>query len=87
MAQSPEKEASNTYAEAGEQVVCANKGHIICTVARPILIGELPTPDQFTSWHQPEPRVGQRYSTCRICQGHWFHGGPPLRLHFRDGWR
>lgn len=77
------------YAQIGETVTC-EAGHVICTVARDIPLGELFSWSFFTDWHpkQRKPLLGDSVPACRC--GRPFLSAPgvgPWRGHFLEGWR
>lgn len=74
------------FARAQERITC-EQGHLICTMARTVLIGEPIDPSRdFKHWQQTPPVVGQEGNTvrCSRCRGWWTESG---RFHFEDGWR
>jgi hypothetical protein len=75
------------YLYAGERVTCEN-GHRICVVGKDILMGQLPSEDDFLDWEMPEPNVGAPLPGCARCGAPWYRNypGTGIHVHTHRGW-
>lgn len=82
---------TDLWAKKGEHLTCEN-GHVIATVARDIVRGEIAKGDEWEGWTQSQPQTGSLPPlACGQCGAPFFGrtdaGGFRSLYHFEDGWR
>lgn len=77
------------YARKGEHVTC-ERGHVIGTFARDVVVGAVFCADMITDWHDKFSGLpGMSLETCPACGAPWVRArrGKPGMLHIETGWR
>lgn len=77
------------YAHAGEHITC-ERGHVIATVARDVVVGAVFTADMVKDWHHKFSGLpGMSLKPCPECGASWVKAqrGHPGLLHIETGWR
>lgn len=78
------------YAHAGEHITC-ERGHVIGTFARDVVVGAVFTVDMIKDWHPKLAAMlpGTKLGGCPQCGAAWVDAkrGKPGLLHVEGGWR